>query len=342
MGVPQRVDNGFEYAPGAYIVGRSPAMQAVFESIERYASSAAPVLVTGPTGSGKELAARALHHHSQRRGMFVAVNCASVTESLFESEFFGHKRGAFTGAIYDRQGWFEQAVSGTLFLDEVGEMPVGQQAKLLRAIQDRSVTPVGSARPVPVSARIVAATNVDVTETVKSGRLREDLVDRLNVLPIQMPALADRPGDFPLLVKHFFGRANAEEGTDVQVPRGEALDALERVLGRGSIRVLENAVRRIVLAKRQGRVELEDLCKDEMACACKAPAAVDSRVHVPENSDSMDLSIRVKCRTPLKTIMRNVEKSVLNAALRRNHGRLASAMRELHVTKDVWYRVRRS
>ena len=315
-------------------------MQAVFGRIERYAPSAASVLITGPTGTGKELVARALHHRSGRKGKFVAVNCASVSESLFESEFFGHKRGAFTGAIYDRQGWFEQAGSGTLFLDEMGEMPPDQQAKLLRAIQDRSVTPVGSARPVPVSARIVAATNVEVTESVKSGRLREDLLDRLNVLPLRMPALADRPGDFPLLLEHFVGHANAEEGTDVQVPRGEALATLERAFGQGSIRVLENAVRRLVLAKRHGRVGLEDLCTDEIACPYEAPAAVESHVHVPESGDLIELSIRVKCRTPLKAIMRSVEKAVLNAALRRHHGRVAPAMQELQVTKDVWYRVR--
>jgi DNA-binding NtrC family response regulator len=315
-------------------------MRAVFGHIERYAPSAAPVLVTGPTGTGKELVARALHHHSGKRGRFVAVNCASVTDSLFESEFFGHKRGSFTGALFDRKGWFEQAAGGTLFLDEVGEMPLSQQAKLLRAIQERSVIPVGSTQPVPVSARIVAATNADVMQAVESNRFREDLRDRLNVLSIRMPALPDRPGDFPLLLEHFVGQANTEEGTDVQVPRGEALDALERGFGRGSIRVLENAVRRIVLAKRQGRVAIEDLCKEGIVSYCGASAAVESSVRFPENSDSMEVTVRVKCRTPLKAIMRSVKKTVLNTALRRHHGHVAPAMQELQVTKGIWYRIR--
>ena len=269
---------GFEYAPDAFIVGLSPAMQEVFARIERYASSAAPVLITGPTGTGKELVARALHNHSGRKGRFAAVNCACVSESLFESEFFGHKRGAFTGAHADRQGWFEQAAGGTLFLDEVGEMPASQQAKLLRALQERSVTPVGAAHAIPVSARIVAATNIDLEGGVASGRFREDLLDRLNVLPIRMPPLAERPGDFPMLVEHLLRKANTEEGANVEPPHGESLRAMELALGNGSIRVLANLVRRLVLAKRCGRIGVEDLREAGLHDPADVPAGVESAI----------------------------------------------------------------
>lgn len=335
------VNSGIEYAPGKHIVGKSPAMQRVFSRLSQYARSSAPVLITGDTGTGKELAARALHHHSGRRGRFVAVNCASVSESLFESEFFGHKRGAFTGAIYDRQGWFEQAASGTLLLDEMGEMPLGQQAKLLRAIQDCSVTPVGSPRPVAVSARIIAATNVSVAQAVRSGRLRPDLLDRLNVLPIHMPPLADRLGDFRFLVDHFVSLANADEETDVHIPRGETLYALERAFGQGSIRVLENALRRIVIAKRQGPVSPDDLVNEGIVTQEGAPPQVHAIVEPAKDAESLAVSVQFRAGTPFDEIMRGVGKTVLTESLRRHKGHAARAARELQMSKATWYRLRR-
>lgn len=317
-------------------------MRAVFALVERYAASAAPVFITGPTGSGKELVARAIHYHSKRKGKFIAINCASVSESLFESEFFGHKRGSFTGAIADRKGWFEQAAGGTLFLDELGEMPLSQQAKLLRAIQERAVMPVGSAFSVPVTARIVAATNVSMAEAVGASRFREDLFDRLNVLPIQIPALAERPEDFPLLVEHFVRKANTEEGTDMAVPHGETLGAMEQTFGTGSIRVLENAVRRIVLAKRTGRLSVEQLRDVIPASFPDMPEPAARCLCGPDAAGLLEVSVQMKGGTSFKAIIRAVEKAVLAAVLRRHHGRTASAMHELQMTKQVWYRARGS
>ena len=336
------MNSGIEYAPGKYIVGKSPAMQRVFSRLSQYARSSAPVLITGDTGTGKELVARALHHHSGRKDRFVAVNCASVNESLFESEFFGHKQGAFTGAIRDRQGWFEQAAGGTLFLDEMGEMPLSQQAKLLRAIQERSVTPVGAPRPVPVSTRIVAATNVPVADAVQSGRFRTDLFDRLNVLPIHMPPLAERIGDFPLLVDHLVSLANAEEGTDVRIPRGETLYALEQAFGRGSIRVLKNTLRRIVIAKRQGRVSPDDLVSEGIVTQENVHPRVHAIVGPAKDAESLAVSVQFWAGTPFDEIMRGVGKTVLTESLRRHKGHAARAARELQMSKARWYRLRRS
>ncbi len=195
-----------ERPPGG-LIGRSPAIRAVLEVIERVAPTDATVLVTGETGTGKELVARAIHEHSDRAtGPFVAVNCASLSEGVLESELFGHRKGAFTGAVRDRVGLFEAASGGTLLLDEIGDVSAGMQHRLLRVLQERELTPVGAVRPVSVDVRVVAATNKDLRAEMEAGRFRDDLYYRLNVVRMELPPLRRRREDIPLLAESFYER----------------------------------------------------------------------------------------------------------------------------------------
>ncbi|MBI5446733.1 MAG: sigma-54-dependent Fis family transcriptional regulator [Deltaproteobacteria bacterium] len=239
------------------IVGDSPEMQAVFRLIEKVADSDASVLVTGESGTGKELVARAIHYRSSRAGRpFVAINCAAIPKELLESDLFGHRKGAFTGAVRDKKGKFEEAQGGTLFLDEIGELSVDLQAKILRALQEREVTPVGSNEVIRVDARIVAATNRDLEHAIEEGRFRQDLYYRLAVVPIQMPSLRERPDDIPLLVAHFLKGSSAGEA--VKVSR-EAMAALRRDPWKGNVRELENTIERLLILRESDTIALEDL-----------------------------------------------------------------------------------
>jgi DNA-binding NtrC family response regulator len=232
------------------IITRSPRMQAVLRTAEKAAASFIPVLVGGPSGAGKELIARAIHGSGGRRAKpFVAVNCGAIPDNLVESTLFGHERGAFTGATDRHTGKFVEASGGTLFLDEVGELPPAAQVKLLRAIQEGEVEPVGARKPVKVDVRIISATNRDLITDVKEGRFREDLFYRLHVFPIVVPALADRPEDIVELARHFLARFAAEEGKRIRAIDTEALALLAAYSWPGNVRQLENAVfRAVVLA----------------------------------------------------------------------------------------------
>jgi two-component system, NtrC family, nitrogen regulation response regulator GlnG len=237
------------YTPGEGLVGRTPAMQEIYKTIGRVAGSEATVLIHGESGTGKELIARALHFHSGRSGPFVAINCSAIPRELLESELFGHERGAFTGAVERRAGKFEIAGEGTLFLDEVGEMPTDLQAKLLRVIQEREFTRVGGRDTIRADVRIVAATNRDLEQEVRTGRFRDDLFFRLNVVPIAVPPLRERRADVPELIRFFLDKIRREMGTSVT---GLAPDAETLLVGHawpGNVRELENAlVRASVLA----------------------------------------------------------------------------------------------
>jgi DNA-binding NtrC family response regulator len=234
-----KVEDGWE----RLLVGESNEMRMIQEVIRVVASRRATVLITGETGTGKELAARSLHLAGCRRtGPWVAVNCGALPESLMESELFGHVRGAFTGAIQSRAGRFEQAQGGTLFLDEIGELPVELQAKLLRALQEREVQRLGSSETVHVDVRVVTATNCDLAERVRQGRFREDLYYRLNVVPLEMPPLRCRPRDVPLLARHFVEKICRAEGIPGKQLTGEALALLCSHPWPGNVRQLENAV----------------------------------------------------------------------------------------------------
>src|SRR5436309_3732050 len=232
----------------ADVITRSETMAAVLRTAQKAASSSIPVLVEGESGVGKELFARAIHGSSERKSKpFVAVNCGAIPDNLVESILFGHEKGAFTGATERHMGKFVEASGGTLFLDEVGELPMAAQVKLLRAIQEGEVEPVGGRKTVKVDVRIISATNRNLIDDVKSGRFREDLFYRLHVFPIAVPPLRERAEDIPDLVRHFLARIAAEEGKRVRSISGEALALLRQHRWPGNVRQLENAVFRAVV-----------------------------------------------------------------------------------------------
>jgi len=235
----------------ADIITKTASMQAVIRIAEKASASAIPVLIGGESGVGKELIARAIHGSSERRSKpFVAVNCGAMPENLVESILFGHEKGAFTGATERHTGKFVDASGGTLFLDEVGELPPAAQVKLLRAIQEGEVEPVGARRPVKVDVRLISATNRDLIADVKAGRFREDLFYRLHVFPITVPPLRERPADIPALTRHFLARFAAEEGKRIRLITPEALSMLMAFPWPGNIRQLENTLfRAVVLAE---------------------------------------------------------------------------------------------
>ncbi len=242
------------------LLGTSPAMRRMYELLDRIADSSASVLIAGETGTGKELVARALHERGRRKaGPFVAVDCASLPEPLLESELFGHVRGAFTDAHAVRRGLFVQANGGALFLDEIGDLPLALQAKLLRALQTRCVRPVGANEEVPFDVNLIAATNRDLESAVEEGRFREDLYFRINVIHVEMPPLRARGGDVLLLAQHFVDRYAAQAGKRVT---GLSPDAAERLLAYvwpGNVRELENCIERAIALTRHETIGLDDL-----------------------------------------------------------------------------------
>ena len=242
------------------ILGHSPQMQRIFEILGQVSPRPVTVLVLGESGTGKELIARAIHQNSPRvKENFVAVNCAALTEGLIESELFGHKKGAFTGAVSDKKGRIAYADKGTLFLDEVGDMPLATQAKLLRVLEQREVTPVGGNETRSVDIRLVAATNRDLHQAVKDGDFREDLLFRLQVVTVQLPPLRDRAGDVPLLVEHFVRELSTEHERDVRGISPEARALLVRYPWPGNVRELRNAVENMVLLARGDTLSVDDV-----------------------------------------------------------------------------------
>jgi two-component system, NtrC family, response regulator HydG len=243
------------------MIGASAAMRALFERIERAAESQATALITGESGAGKELVARALHERGPRRERgFVAVNCTALPETLLESELFGHVRGAFTGATTARRGLFVEADGGSLFLDEIGDMPPPLQARLLRVLEDGRVRAVGADAERAVDVRVIAATHHDLAARVAEGKLRADLFYRLNVVPIQVPPLRERPEDIPLLIEHFLARARRRNaGTRVEGLAPDLVAALARAAWPGNVRELENVVERLVIVGQKPMADLADL-----------------------------------------------------------------------------------
>ncbi len=242
------------------LLGRSPAMRALLGQLEQVAATRSTVLLMGESGTGKELAARALHYNSDRAERpFVVIDCAAIPETLQESELFGHTRGAFTGAVAAKRGLFEEAHGGTLFLDEVGDLSAATQAKLLRVLQEGTIRRLGDTRTIQVDARIIAATNRDLPAEVRAGRFREDLFFRLNVLPLRLPPLRERPEDIPLLTEHFLRRFAAETGRPVRQIAPPALDCLMAYRWPGNVRELEHAIERAVLLSQGEALEVGDL-----------------------------------------------------------------------------------
>ncbi|CAN5265551.1 sigma-54 dependent transcriptional regulator [soil metagenome] len=251
LGERYRVDN---------IIGDSPQIGAVLRLIERVAPTRATVLVTGESGTGKELVAKAIHFRSTRAtGPYIRVNCAALAETLLESELFGHEKGSFTGALKTHRGKFEEADGGTIFLDEIGETSNNFQSKLLRVLQEGIITRVGGNASIKVDVRVVAATNRDLEQSVRDGGFREDLFFRLNVVPILLPPLRDRPGDIPLLAQHFVKSASEENHLPPKTLSEPALEALKRAHWRGNVRELENTIERAVILARDSEILAEDL-----------------------------------------------------------------------------------
>ncbi|MCB9671778.1 MAG: sigma-54-dependent Fis family transcriptional regulator [Alphaproteobacteria bacterium] len=308
--------------PGAALgmVGRASAMRDVYALIEKVAPSPTTVLVTGESGTGKELVARALHAQSKRAsGPFIQVNCGAIPESLFEAELFGYERGAFTGAVTSKPGRFELADGGTLFLDEVGELPLEMQVKLLRAIQEGVIDRVGGIRPLEVDVRVVAATNVDLAAAVDAGTFRKDLFWRLNVIPVQLPPLRDRPEDIPLLARHFLERFNArlERGFEGLTPEAEGRLALHA--WPGNIRELENLMERCVLLSDGPWIDVPDLPLP--------PIDEEAPAETTEELDAMGLKEYVRVHTM------KLERARIERVLATLNGNVTRAARQLGISR---------
>ncbi|HYM81065.1 MAG TPA: sigma-54 dependent transcriptional regulator [Candidatus Limnocylindria bacterium] len=240
------------------IIGSSEEMVRVFKMVERVADSEATILIQGESGTGKELIAREIHYGSKRaQGPFVSINCGAIPRDLLESNLFGHVKGSFTGAVKDAAGMFQVAEGGTFFLDEIGDMPLATQVKLLRALQEREIIPVGGTQPIHIDCRLVAATNADLEREVAEGRFRADLFYRLNVIPIKLPSLRQRRDDIPLLVDHFLKR-HGQKGTPKTIAK-EAVELLMKYDWPGNVRELENALERASILDETGVIGPEDL-----------------------------------------------------------------------------------
>lgn len=254
------------------LIGTSLQMQRIFELIEKVADSTATVLITGESGTGKELIARAIHYYSQREGPFVVVNCGAIPETLLESELFGYEKGAFTGALTTRPGRFEVAHKGTIFLDEIGDMSLNLQVKLLRVLQEKTFERVGGVKSIKVDVRVIAATNRDIEALVREGKFREDLYYRLNVVPIHVPPLRERKQDIPLLLKYFLDQSNRLNQAEIEGFTEEAMEILVAYDYPGNVRELQNIVERMVVLKKKGIIGIEDLPEKLFAPKVQLPS----------------------------------------------------------------------
>jgi DNA-binding NtrC family response regulator len=301
------------------IIGRSRAMQPLFTILETVARTTSTVLITGETGTGKEVIAKAIHHNSPRKThRFVAINCGAIPEALLESELFGHEKGAFTGAVGMKQGRFEHANKGTLFLDEVGTMPLSLQTKLLRALQERAFERVGGNQTIKVDVRVIAATNAALSKMISEGTFREDLYYRLNVIPVALPPLRDRREDIPLLVSHFLKKFAPD--SPPRMSQG-AMRGLMAYAWPGNVRQLENAVERAVTLS-GGRTEID--VKDLLPEMQEAPAP-SSTPYVDLPDDGLDLNVYLS----------SLERDLLRRALDRTSGNRNKASELLHIKRTT-------
>jgi two-component system nitrogen regulation response regulator NtrX len=309
------------------MVGESYALRALRERIEKVAGTPARVLITGENGSGKELVARAIHRNSLRaRKPFVEVNCAAIPSELIESELFGHMKGSFTGAVVDRAGKFEQADGGTLFLDEIGDMSTSAQAKVLRVLQDGVVTRIGSGKPVTVDVRVLAATNKQLPDEIAAGRFREDLFYRLNVVPIQVPALRERRDDVPLLVRWFLQQFAIEHGMPARSVSDEALLLLRDLDWPGNVRELRNTVERLMILANGPRIGATDVERLSGRIAAEAGGASVAALGGLE-----------QCRT-FEEFKLAAERAFLLAKLRANDWNVSETARVLEMPRSNLYK----
>lgn len=319
------------------IIGRSPAISRVFEAIEKVASTDSTVLISGESGTGKELVARAIHRRSPRcDAQLIPVNCGAIPAELLESELFGHVKGAFTGAISNRQGRFELAQGGTVFLDEIGDMPPMLQVKLLRVLQERQFEPVGGTKTVNADVRIIAATNKDLEKAVESKTFREDLFYRLNVIPISIPSLRERKSDVPFLIEHFLDVFNKQKKRAVKINNQEVMDLLLRYDWPGNIRELENLVERLVVFCEDGQVQLKDLpskifervelvqsqpgSQGKFGFATHTLAQLEAEGLILENGTQVPRFMLPEEGADLRQILNSFENDILMQALSRTKG----------------------
>jgi two-component system nitrogen regulation response regulator GlnG len=329
---------------GGEIIGRSPAMQDVYKLIGRVVTNDATVLLSGESGTGKELVARAIHFKSARwRAPFVAVNCSAIPGGLLESEFFGHERGSFTGATERRAGKFEMAESGTVFLDEIGDLPLELQPKLLRVLQEREFTRVGSVETLKVKARVIAATNQDLDKLVAARRFREDLYFRLRVIPIHLPALREKREDIPELTDYCVSKAVREMGARVTAISPEARAKLAAYDWPGNVRELENAVMRAALLAPGNTIRAEDvdLSRNPLMRAAADGAAPDGDgAELPDLVASrvaawLDANGDEEPRDLYHRLVAEIERPLIEAALRRAGGNQVKAARMLGLNRNT-------
>jgi two-component system response regulator PilR (NtrC family) len=301
-----------------FLIGDSPAFMEIFKIIGRVAGRKSTVLITGESGTGKELVARAIHAHSPRRDRpLVSINCGALTETLLESELFGHVKGSFTGAVGDKKGLFEAADGGTLFLDEIGETSKAVQVKLLRVLQEEKVRRVGDTRDIPVDVRIIAATNQDLAALIREGSFREDLYFRLNVIPIHVPPLRERPEDLSKLVLYFVGKYGASSGRGVEV-RPEALATLAGYPWPGNVRELENVIESVIAMNPGDAITADVLPEKIRTGVAAAPAAVPD---IPSEGINLEEAVN------------EFEKQLVIKALKLAGGRRSEAVRLLGLTE---------
>lgn len=298
--------------------GNSEQVAQLKKLARRVAGSDSTVLIRGESGTGKDLIARAIHNHSPRcGGPFVSINCAALPETLLESELFGHKKGSFTGAVKDKEGLFKTANGGTFFLDEVGNTSLAIQVKLLRVLEDKKITPVGDTSPIEVDVRLIAATNADLEADVKAKRFREDLFYRLNVIPVNIPPLRERPEDIPLLVAHFVESFCSKANIKRKDISQEAMTLLAGYHWPGNVRELENTIERAILLSRTGRLETSDF---------------------PEKLTRAESSGVIQENTPLTPTLESIEKAYIHFVLSQTDGKKAEAARILGIDSSTLYR----
>ncbi|WP_411820132.1 sigma-54 dependent transcriptional regulator [Hyphococcus formosus] len=338
------------------LIGESPALRHVTRLGERAAASNIPILITGESGTGKEMIARAIQGSSDRSGRpFITVNCGAIPENLVESILFGHEKGSFTGANAKHIGKFQEANGGTIFLDEVGELPSDMQVKLLRVLQEGEVDPIGSKRPVKVDVRVISATNRELGEEVKNGRFREDLYYRLNVFPIEIPSLRDRREDIPALIEHFIHRYNAEERRDVRGVRNEVLEVLCQYNWQGNVRQLENTIFRAVVLAEHPYLSAEDfpqltdefkaagiesgppLLLDDGDTAAETPPQVGHPDGITSIGESHD-AVAIFDRAGHLRSLQEIEKDLIALAIDTYEGKMSEVARRLGMGRSTLYR----
>ncbi|MDT8366853.1 MAG: sigma-54 dependent transcriptional regulator [bacterium] len=311
-----------EEIEGANIIGNSPAMKKVFMRIDQVAPTDSTVLITGDSGTGKELVAKAIHHLSPRRSKpFIAIDCTTLVETLLESELFGHVKGSFTGAVQTKTGLFKVADGGTLFLDEVSNITPAIQAKLLRVLQERTITPIGGTTSIPIDIRLIAATNRDLREMVAEGSFREDLVYRLNIVPIELPPLCEREDDLSLLISHFLKKYAKEIGKDIQGLAPGAISLLRSYSFPGNVRELENLIERAVVLTKDRLIQAEDLEVN----TCTDTESDYINIRVPESAEELKW-MKKKLR---EDAVKPLEQAFLLAALERNNWNVTRAADEV-------------